>query len=121
MRRDLLPDEYVVALQSLQENIAPFPAQDAVREIEHGLGRTIQGLFANFDDTPLAAASVAQVHAAELHDGRRVIVKVRRIGIKKQVDRDMRALLLLARMAERFNPRLSTTSRRASSTRSGAT
>lgn len=106
MRRDLLPDEYVVTLQSLQENIAPFPAQEAIREIEHGLGRPILELFADFDETPLAAASVAQVHAAELHDGRRVIVKVRRIGIKKQIDRDMRALLLLARLAERFNPRL---------------
>jgi len=106
MRRDLLPDEYVIALRSLQDNIAPFPAQDAVREIEHGLRRSTEELFARFDDTPLAAASVAQVHAAELHDGRRVIVKVRRVGIKKQIDRDMRALLLLARLAAKFTRRL---------------
>lgn len=106
MRRDLLPDEYVLALQSLQEKIAPFPAQEAIREIEQGLGRPIQQLFARFDPEPLAAASVAQVHAAELPDGRRVIVKVRRIGIKAQIDRDMRALMMLARLATAVKPRL---------------
>ena len=106
MRRDLLPDEYVAELQSLQDNIAPFPARDAIREIEHGLGRSIEELFAHFDHKPLAAASVAQVHAAELHDGRQVIVKVRRIGIKAQIDRDMRALLMLARAAVALRPSL---------------
>ncbi len=106
LRRDLLPDEYVAALQSLQDHIAPFPAEDAVREIERGLGRSITELFARFDDKPLAAASVAQVHTAELHDGRQVIVKVRRAGIKKQINRDMQALRAVARIATALMPRL---------------
>src|SRR6516164_6762295 len=106
MRRDLLPDEYVAALQSLQDHIAPFPAKDAVHEIERGLEHPIEGLFAHFDDKPLAAASVAQVHAAELHDGRKVIVKVRRVGIKTQIDRDMRALMAVTRVATALMPRL---------------
>jgi len=106
MRRDTLPDEYVAALQSLQDYIAPFPAQDAVREIEQGLGRPIRILFSRFDNEPLAAASVAQVHAAERYDGRRVIVKVRRPGIKTQIDRDMRALMAVTRLVTALVPRL---------------
>ncbi len=106
MRRDFLPDNYVAALQSLQDHIAPFPAQDAVREIEQALGRPINELFARFDDKPLAAASVAQVHTAEMHDGRPVIVKVRRAGIKTRINRDMQALRMLARLVMVLMPRL---------------
>ena len=106
MRQDFLPDEYVVALQSLQDHIAPFPTQDAVREVEEGLRRPINELFARFDDKPLAAASVAQVHTAELYDGRQVIVKIRRAGIKTQISRDMQALRAVARLAIALMPRL---------------
>lgn len=106
MRRDILPDEYVAALQALQDHVAPFPAIDAIREIELGLGRPIKELFARFDEKPLAAASVAQVHLAELHDRRRVIVKVRRPGIKAQINGDMQALMAVARVATVLMPRL---------------
>jgi ubiquinone biosynthesis protein len=106
IRQDMLPDHYIEALQSLQEHIAPFPAGDAIREIEHALRHPIDQLFAEFDRAPLAAASVAQVHAARVHDGRAAIVKVRRPGIKTQIDRDMRALKLLTRAATAILPRL---------------
>lgn len=106
MRRDILPDEYAAALQSLQDHIAPFPTKIAIREIELGLGRPIKEIFSRFDEKPLAAASVAQVHAAELHDGRQVIVKVRRASIKAQIDRDMHALGAVARLATALIPRL---------------
>jgi ubiquinone biosynthesis protein len=106
LRRDLLPDEYVEALQSLQDHVAPFPAQEAIREIERGLGKPIEELFVHFDEKPLAAASVAQAHAARLHDGREVIVMVRRPGIKARIERDMRVLRLLARCAMRVMPGL---------------
>jgi ubiquinone biosynthesis protein len=99
MRRDMLPDAYIGELQSLQDHIAPFSAQDAIAEIEHGLQRPLKQLFVRFDQEPLAAASVAQVHTACLHDGREVIVKVRRIGIEAQIDRDMRALRMLTGVA----------------------
>ena len=97
IRRDMLPDNYIVALQSLQEHVAPFPVQDAIQEIERGLGRSIDQIFSHLDHEPLAAASVAQVHAARLHDGQNVIVKVRRPGIKLLIDQDMLAVKLLAR------------------------
>lgn len=106
MRRDFLPDEYVVALQSLQDHIAPFPTQDAVREVEESFGRRIKELFARFDDKPLAAASVAQVHTAELQDGRQVVVKVRHAGIKTQINRDMQVLRAVTRLAVVLMPRL---------------
>jgi ubiquinone biosynthesis protein len=105
-RRDILPDEYVVALQSLQDHIAPFPTEDAIREIEQGLGRPLDQLFARFDHEPIAAASIAQVHTAELSDGRKVIVKVRRVGIERQIDHDMRALTMATRLATALSPRL---------------
>ncbi|KSV92870.1 AarF/ABC1/UbiB kinase family protein, partial [Sinorhizobium sp. GL28] len=106
IRRDILPDDYVVALQKLQDHVSPFPASVAVEEIERGLGRPVAKIFAEFDETPLAAASVAQVHAAHLRDGRSVIVKVRRPGLKRQINQDMRSLFWLARVATVIMPRL---------------
>lgn len=111
LRRDLLSEEYVIALRELQDHAAAFPAKTAVHEIEAALGRKLNELFAEFDRKPLAAASIAQVHRAKLHDGRPVIVKVRRPGIRYRIDRDMRALAVAIRLLlvllpclERYRP-----------------
>lgn len=106
LRRDLLPDDYVNALQGLQDHVPSFPAEMAVREVERSLGKGLDELFAEFDRAPVAAASIAQVHRARLHDGRPVIVKVRRPGIKTQVARDMRLLGLVVRAATFIAPGL---------------
>lgn len=106
LRRDLLPDAYADALQSLQDHVGPFAGREAVREIERGLGHPIDELFAEFDRKPFAAASVAQVHGARLADSREVVVKVRRPGIRAQVDRDMRALRRIVRLCEALLPGL---------------
>lgn len=106
VRRDLLPDDYVATLRSLQDRVPPFPATEAFREIERGLGRSTTDLFAEIDPAPIAAGSVAQVHAARLHSGEEVIVKVRRPGIKPQIERDMKALRLSAQFALKLMPRL---------------
>ena len=106
LRRDLLPDRYVAALRDLQDHAAPFPAKAAVHEIEAAFDKKINELFANFERKPLAAASIAQVHCAEMHDGRRVIVKVRRPGIRYRIDRDMRALVVAMRWLVVLVPRL---------------
>ncbi len=92
LRRDILPEEYVQALQSLTDQVQPFPAQVARRMIEEALGRPVEDLFIRFEDRPLAAASIAQVHVAELPGGRRVIVKVQRPQLRAQVTRDIRLL-----------------------------
>jgi ubiquinone biosynthesis protein len=106
LRRDLLPDAYVTALQSLQDHIAPFPTEDVKAEIEHAFACPASQIFAQFDDVPLAAASIAQVHTARLKDGREVIVKVRRRGIKAQIDHDMRALMWVTRVGVFLAPSL---------------
>jgi len=111
LHRDLLPDEYIRALQGLQDRVAPFPDEIARREVEQALGKPIAELFAEFEAHPMAAASIAQVHQARLHDGRQVVVKIRRPSIKAQIDRDMRllrgvlrALLALLPWLQRFDP-----------------
>lgn len=108
LHRDLLPDEYIRALQGLQDHVASFPDEVARREVERALGKSLAELFAEFEAHPLAAASIAQVHRARLHDGRRVVVKIRRPRIKSQIDRDMRllrgALLALLPWLRRFEP-----------------
>ncbi len=106
MRRDLLPDTYVAALSGLQAEVAPFPTAQAEREIEAALGHSTSTLFASFDSRPIAAGSIAQVHRARLHDGREVVVKVRRPGARMQVERDLRALRRVARLAARLMPAL---------------
>lgn len=111
LRRDLLPEEFVIALQRLQDRVAQFPAAAARSEIEYGLGRPIDQLFEQFEDRPLAAASIAQVHRASLVGGASVIVKVRRPGIASTIEQDMRLLrvalrtaMLIMPMLRRFDP-----------------
>ncbi len=106
LRQDILPDDYVEALQSLQDHVQAFDSKIARREIEQALGDSIENLFAEFDDTPLAAASIAQVHKATLPDGRRVIIKVRRPDLRNQVTQDIRLLKLVLRVVLALVPQL---------------
>lgn len=101
-RRDLLPDDIADELKDLQDNVPSFPAPEARAIIEKSLGKPVTELFARFDDAPLASASIAQVHTAQLHDGREVIVKVVRPNIKSTIRRDLDLLYTLADLAERF-------------------
>ncbi len=101
-RRDLLPDDIADELSQLQDNVPPFPDSEARAIIEKSLGKPVGKLFARFDESPLASASIAQVHTAQLHDGREVIVKVVRPNIKSTIRRDLALLYTLAELAERF-------------------
>ena len=101
LRWDLLPPAWRNALSSLQADVPPFAAEAAVTSIEAAFGQPIERLFASFDRTPLAAASVAQIHRARLPDGRDVVVKITRPGIQAQVHADLRLLrrtVLIAQM-----------------------
>ena len=103
-RRDLLPEDIGDELAGLQDRVPPFPGSLARRMIERSLGRSVDELFASFDEEPLASASIAQVHAASLRDGREVAVKVVRPGIEAEVRRDVGVLYWLAELAERYLP-----------------
>ena len=109
-RPDLLPDDIAAELSLLQDAVPPFPGQLAREQVEASLGQPVGKLFASFDEKPLASASVAQVHAARLHDnpdgtpGMDVVVKVLRPGIEKAVRKDLELLHFLAALAERFAP-----------------
>lgn len=101
-RRDLLPDDIAEELIKLQDRVPAFPGSDAKAIVEQALGQPVSLVFAEFEETPLASASVAQVHAARLHDGQNVVVKVLRPGIEKQIRSDIALLYELARLAQRF-------------------
>jgi ubiquinone biosynthesis protein len=96
----LFPPEWTAEFASLRDRVPPFPGADARRMIEEDLGRPLRSAFATFDDEPIAAASIGQVHAATLLDGTRVVVKVQRPGLDAQVRDDLRALLLLCEVLE---------------------
>ena len=100
-RRDLLPPDYADELARLQDRVPPFPAAQARATIEACLGQPVEVLFAEFNDTPAASASIAQVHYARRHDGREVAVKVLRSGILPVIEQDLALLKTLARLAER--------------------
>jgi ubiquinone biosynthesis protein len=104
VRRDLLPEEIANELALLQDHVPPFPSAQAIAMIEQALGRTIEECFGSFDAEPLAAASIAQVHSATLKDGSRVVVKVLRPRISKQINADIEVLHALAQLAERYWP-----------------
>jgi len=101
-RRDLLPDDIAEELVKLQDRVPAFPGGEAKAIVERALGQPVAQVFAEFDETPLASASVAQVHAARLHDGQDVVVKVLRPGIEKQIRSDIALLYELSRLAQRF-------------------
>ena len=101
-RKDLLPDDISDELVKLQDRVPPFANEIARNIIEKELGMSIDEAFAEFDPTPLASASVAQVHTAVLHTGEKVIVKVLRPDIEDRIHSDIGLLYELARFAERF-------------------
>ena len=103
-RRDLLPADVADALVRLQDQVAPFPADLARSAVEHALGAPVAQRFARFDDTPLASASIAQVHAATLADGREVVVKILRPDIHQRIAADIALLHALADSVQRFHP-----------------
>ena len=88
-RRDLLPEDIADALAKLQDRVAPFDSALAMAEIERGLGQSIEDVYQSFDQTPIASASISQVHFAKMHDGREVAVKVLRPGMLGFIDADL--------------------------------
>ena len=101
-RRDLLPDDIAQELARLQDDVPPFPGALARATIEAALGEPIESVFRDFDETPLASASIAQVHTAELMDGNAVVIKVLRPNVRQQISRDVSLLYTVARLAERY-------------------
>ncbi|MEE2733422.1 MAG: 2-polyprenylphenol 6-hydroxylase [Pseudomonadota bacterium] len=103
-RHDLLPAEAIADLSNLQDNVPPFGEQAAFDIIEQELKGSINDLFGSLERKPLASASVAQVHAGTLKDGREIVVKVIRPGLEKLVERDLALLLTGARWLEKLVP-----------------
>jgi len=103
-RRDLIPTDLADELSRLQDDVPPFAASEARAIVERALDKPVNELFACFAAEPLASASVAQVHAATLFDGREVVVKVVRPGIERTIRQDVRLLYTLARLVRRFHP-----------------
>ena len=102
-RRDLLPVDIADALVLLQDDVAPFATSQALAIIEQSLQQPVDQIFQHIDQQPLASASVAQVYGAELQDGRKVVIKVIRPGIKKTIQRDIGLMRLVAELAERYS------------------
>ena len=102
-RRDLVPDALAEALTKLQDRVAPFDSSLARTLIEEALGEGISDVFQSFEDSPLAAASIAQVHGAILKDGREVVVKVLRPNIREKIEKDIDLLYFLAKWLPKFN------------------
>ncbi|ENV68713.1 AarF/UbiB family protein [Acinetobacter towneri] len=100
-RRDLIPPEVLQQLVLLQDRVKPFGSDVAQMRIQQSLKADINTLFARFDEQPLAAASIAQVHTAALHDGREVVVKVTRPDIRQQILQDFEILEWLGAALEK--------------------
>jgi predicted unusual protein kinase regulating ubiquinone biosynthesis (AarF/ABC1/UbiB family) len=99
-RVDLLPPAYTDALARLQDDVEPFPFAEVEQIVSRELGVSLRHGFASFEEVPVAAASLAQVHRAELRSGRQVVVKVQRPGVRDAVREDMAALSELAEFAD---------------------
>lgn len=105
-RPDLIPAEFIVELQRLQDDVPPMEWEDVQSQIETQLGAPYDQLFNNFSPEPLACASIAQVHRASLEDGTEVVVKVMRRNIHDKIDSDLNILHFLAQQSEQLIPEL---------------
>lgn len=101
-RRDLLPKDIADELAKLQDQVPPFSGEAARAIIEKALQQPVHEAFAEFSIEPLASASIAQVHGAQLHEGTQVVVKVLRPGVDKQVRRDLELMYALASIVHRY-------------------
>ena len=106
MRRDLLPAAYTTELELLHDELPAMGMAMVRARVEGELGAPLKELFASFAETPLGAATIAQVHEATLPDGRHVAVKVQRPGLKRRIATDIAALNYLVALGERLFPRL---------------
>jgi len=105
-RRDLLADDIADELQSLQDNVPSFPGDQARKIIEKAFGKSVTELFEDFDEQPLASASIAQVHAAVLKTGEDVVVKVLRPDVLPVIKRDISLLYIIAELAAKYSSQL---------------
>jgi ubiquinone biosynthesis protein len=103
-RRDLLPNDIADELAKLQDRVPPFSGAIARTGIERAYGKPVMEVFSEFDETPLAAASIAQVHVARLRSGQEVVVKVLRPDMREVIERDLEVLYALADLAQRYWP-----------------
>lgn len=101
-RRDLLPPDIATELAKLQDRVPPFPAAEAMEIMSDSYGEPVADVFKRFDVEPLAAASIAQVHSAQLKSGEEVIVKVLRPGVEEQIEQDLEVLRMIAGLAKRY-------------------
>ncbi len=99
-RPDMVPVEFATALERMQEKVAPIPVERIASIIERELGAPVSKLFASFDPVPLGCASIAQVHRAQLHDGREVAVKVQKPEVAAQLRSDLDVLRSFALAAD---------------------
>jgi ubiquinone biosynthesis protein len=100
MRPDILPPDIIAELRSLQDDVRPFPFELARQSIEEQLGQPIERMFLEFEEVPMAAASIGQVHRAVLPNGHSVAVKVQRPGAPRQIEADLSLLYQAARLAK---------------------
>ncbi len=103
-RADLLPLEYVKELEQLQDRVPEFSSEEAIALVELELGKDIYALYRDFDPSPIAAASLGQVHKARLHTGEDVVVKVQRPGLEKLFDLDVKAVRQVMNLCNNYFP-----------------
>jgi len=101
-RPDILPEEIAFELSKLQDKVPPFPSEIALGLIADAFGKSAYDIFASFDPVPLASASMAQVHAATLHSGETVVVKILRPKMRAIIEQDLNILKTIARLADRY-------------------
>ncbi|MEK7850542.1 MAG: AarF/UbiB family protein, partial [Deltaproteobacteria bacterium] len=103
-RADWFPDDWSTEFKKLQDKVPPFPFEQVRALVEKELGKTLEEVYASFDITPVASASIAQVHFATLKDGRELAVKVRRPEIEKILDSDISIMYVIANLIVKYVP-----------------